>query len=241
MIPKIIHYVWLGNKNKPNFVNSCILSWKEKMPEYEIIEWNENNVDIDKLRKENRFFDECYKRNMYAYMSDYIRLLKLYEYGGIYFDTDVQVIKSLDKLIVNKKLVVAKESNNMYGSAVICVEKKNPVIKEMIKFYDKKIWEEPLFTTPHIVTYSINNFDNKKDITILDSKYFYPYYFDDYFTDKCITKNTYTIHWWSQSWTEKKFNIFLNTKHIKNPIKRKLIYFKKMCGYYYRKIRGMIE
>ena len=111
----------------------------------------------------------------------------------------------------------------------------------MIDFYENKIWEENLYTTPHIITDCINKAINKDAITILEPKYFYPYYFTEVFSEDCITDKTYTIHWWGKSWTEKKFNIFLNTKHIKNPINRKIVYFKKWLGYYYRKIKGMIK
>ena len=99
MIPKIIHYIWLGGKPKPNVVNICINSWREKLSDYEIIEWNEKNLKLDEISSKNKFFSECRKRKLWAYMADYLRLWILYQYGGIYIDTDMQIIRSLDSLL----------------------------------------------------------------------------------------------------------------------------------------------
>ncbi len=82
MIPKKIHYVWIGGA-KGNLENICINSWREKLPEYEIIEWNENNFDIEKEIKGKRFLEECYKQKLWAFISDYIRIKALYEYSFI--------------------------------------------------------------------------------------------------------------------------------------------------------------
>lgn len=234
MIPKVIHYVWLGKNDKPNFVNACIVSWKEKMPDYKIIEWNEDNIDIEKIRKENKFFNECYKRKMYAYMADYIRLKVLYENGGIYFDTDIQVLKRFDDLLENK-MVIGKEDKELISAGVIGVEQNNEMIKKALDFYNSEIWNCPIFTIPSILTLFIKEEDNVK---IFPEEYFYPFSYKEKFSINCITENTYTIHWWGASWTEKTYNAFLNTKHIKNPIKRKVLYFKKVLGCKYRGIKG---
>lgn len=241
MIPKKIHYVWFGNNKKSNFINSCILSWKEKMPDYEIIEWNEKNVDLEKLRRENRFFDECCRRKMYAYMADYVRLKVLYEHGGVYFDTDIQVVKSLDDLLKKQKFVIGLEKPNLCAAGVICAEKKHPLIKEVLAFYDNDIWDYHIFTIPAIITKCMNDYNFSDDVTVLEESYFYPFYFNEDFTFDCIKENTYTIHWWEASWTEKKYNIFLNTKHIKNPVLKQIICFKKLGGYYYKKIKRMLK
>ena len=233
MIPKKIHYIWLGEKSKSNFINSCIVTWKEHMPDYEIIEWNENNLDIEKLCNENRFFKECYKREMYAFMADYIRLKVLYENGGIYFDTDIQVLKSFDEFL-DKKFVIGFEKENLISAGVICAEPHNSTIKKILNFYDEEIWSKPIYVIPDIITYCIQ--DNIDEICIFPREYFYPFYYDEMFSISCIKKNTYTIHWWAASWHEKKYTVFLNTKHINNPIKRKLVYLKKIIGYYYRKL-----
>lgn len=92
-IPKKIHYCWFGKGEKPKIVKMCIESWREKLPEYEIKEWNEENFDISI----NNYVKQAYEAKKYAFVSDYVRLYALYIEGGIYMDTDVEVLKSLDE------------------------------------------------------------------------------------------------------------------------------------------------
>ena len=233
MIPKKIHYIWLGGKEKSNFINSCIVSWKKMMPDYEIIEWNENNLDIESIRKECRFFDECYKRKAYAYMSDYLRFKILYENGGIYFDTDVQVLKSFDNLL-NNNFIAANVRNKNVESAIIGCEKTFKLLERVLEIYKIEIFNIDIYTSPSILTKAIN--ESNEQIQLLPEKYLYPFYFDEIFRLNFINENTYTIHWWAKSWTDKKYNIFLNTKHIKNPLRKYFLILKKTIGYYKRKV-----
>ena len=100
-IPKIIHYVWVGNNEKPKDIKRCMETWKKHLKDYEIIEWNEKNFDIDS----NKFVKEAYEARKWAYVSDYIRAYAIYNYGGIYLDTDVLVVESLDSLLDNRAFV----------------------------------------------------------------------------------------------------------------------------------------
>lgn len=95
MIPKVIHYCWFGKKPKPKDVLNCIKSWKKYLPDYEIKEWNEDNYDVYKCQ----YMADAYKENKWAFVSDYCRLDVVYNYGGVYFDTDVEVIKSFNSLL----------------------------------------------------------------------------------------------------------------------------------------------
>ena len=95
MIPKIIHYCWVGNKSKPQSVLYCIESWKKFCPDYEIREWNESNYDFNK----NVYMKQAYEAKKWGFVPDYARLDIVYQYGGIYLDTDVELIKGLDKLL----------------------------------------------------------------------------------------------------------------------------------------------
>lgn len=100
-IPKVIHYCWFGKGEKSNLSEKCIQSWKEKLEGYEIIEWNEENFNINC----NKYVKEAYERKKYAFVSDYVRLYVLYNYGGIYLDTDVEVLKTFDQFLVNDSFV----------------------------------------------------------------------------------------------------------------------------------------
>lgn len=95
MIPKTIHLVWFGGKEYPNLVNNCIKSWTDVLPDYEIMRWDERSFDIE----QNAYVKEAYTAHKFAFVSDYVRLYALYNYGGIYLDTDVQVVQSLDRFL----------------------------------------------------------------------------------------------------------------------------------------------
>lgn len=95
MIPKIIHYCWFGRGPLPELAQKCIASWKKYLPDYEIKEWNEDNFDVNIIP----YTAEAYQAKKYAFVSDYARFWILYQYGGIYFDTDVEVIRPMDDII----------------------------------------------------------------------------------------------------------------------------------------------
>ena len=97
MIPRKIHYCWFGRGEKPRLAQKCIASWKKYCPDYEIIEWNEDNFDVNR----NAYTQMCYKEKKYAFLTDYLRLLIVEEQGGIYFDTDVEAVRSFDELLDN--------------------------------------------------------------------------------------------------------------------------------------------
>lgn len=136
MIPKKIHYVWVGGKEKPKDIKRCINSWKEKLKDYEIIEWNENNFDINS----NTFTKGAYKAKKWAYVSDYIRMYALYKEGGIYLDTDNLVLESLDKFLKDKAFVGFENKDYPYTAAFGC-EKGHPLVKKVLDYYEGREFE----------------------------------------------------------------------------------------------------
>ncbi len=134
MIPKIIHYCWFGGKPKPDCVVKCISTWRDKLPDYEIKEWNESNFN---LTESIGYVKEAYENKKWAFVTDYVRLKALYEFGGIYFDTDVEVFKSFDDLLDNKSFF-GFESNDYLCTAVIACEKYHPFIKKFMESYDSR-------------------------------------------------------------------------------------------------------
>ena len=131
MIPKIIHYVWLGHGEKSDKIKTCIESWKKFMPDWEIKEWNEENFDINY----NEFTKSSYEKKMYAFTSDVIRLYALYTEGGIYLDTDVLMYKSLEPFM-NEEGFTGFEDIDYPVTATMGAEKGNPIIKLMLDYYD---------------------------------------------------------------------------------------------------------
>ena len=237
MIEKKIHYVWFGG-DKPEKVLKCIESWKNILPEYEIIEWNEKNFDIEKEMKENKFFRECYKRKLWAFVSDYVRVKVLYEYGGIYLDTDMEIIKDITPLL-NTKLFLGYENDYTMSFGIVRTVAKNDIFKKFIEFYEEEIWHSPLHIVTGIFTKiltkkygDISNI-SKEEVVVYPREYFYPYNHDEEFKEECITPNTYAIHWWGKSWGKNPKVYFLKYKHL--PWWKK--YPKHMCkliNYYFK-------
>ncbi|MGL4998636.1 MAG: glycosyltransferase [Cetobacterium sp.] len=237
MIEKKIHYIWFGDK-KPEKVEKIIESWKKKLPDYEIIEWNEKNLDLEKEMKENTFFRETYSRKLWAFASDYIRVKILYEYGGIYLDTDMEILKSLDPLLENN-FFIGKENEKTISFGIAGTVPKHNFFKEMLEFYREEIWSSNLYIITGIASYICNKYSNELgDMKIYSQEYFYPYKQDEELTENHIKKDTYAIHHWEKSWGKNSAVYFLKYKHLKTPVKQiklgcKLINFhtKKILKY----------
>lgn len=225
MIEKKIHYVWVGDGKKPNIFYQCHGSWCENLKNYEIIEINEKNFDMEKHLKENRFFRECYERKLWAYVSDYMRVHYMYEHGGIYLDTDMEIIKDISPLLKDEtEFFLGYENEKFLSVGIFGCEKRSPFLADVIKFYEQEIWEKPLWTIPKIFTYIMekkygltnkreNELENRK-IKLYPKQYFYPYGLGEVFSQECIKEDTYGIHWWADSWTSLKARLFLESKHL---------------------------
>ena len=233
-IPQKIHYIWLGGQKKDKFLEACLLSWRLNHPNFEIIEWNEKNLDLEKISDECEFFAQCRKRKLWAFMADYLRIKILYENGGIYIDTDVQSIKPINDLLDNN-LILGYEMGNNINTGLIGATKHNKVIKNVLDFYKNEIMNIKEYTIPTIMGIVMKRM--KEEIKIFPRDYFSPYNYIGNFSDDCITNNTYCIHWYEGNWTDsKQVNLFLQTKHIKNPFIKNIVKVKKIIGYYKRKI-----
>lgn len=130
-IPKKIHYVWVGGKEKPKDIQRCMKTWKKFLKGYEIIEWNENNFDINS----HPFVKAAYEAKKWAFVSDYIRAYALYNYGGVYFDTDIIMVDSIDDLLENRAFV-GYEAPDYPFTAVFGAEKGHPFLKDILDSYD---------------------------------------------------------------------------------------------------------
>lgn len=232
MIPKKIHYIWLGGKTKPSLAIACINSWKRTLPDYEIIEWNEENLNLQKLCKESRFLDACVRLKLWAFASDWLRLYILYKEGGIYLDTDVEVLKSYNELLANI-MFIGLEKDNYIGTGVIGAEKDNQTIKKLLDFYENEIWNVDFINNPIIFRYL---YDRNPDIfvncKIYPRDYFSPYSPGQECRGVVETSNTFSIHWYSGNWNlSRKGYVFMNTKHIANPLKHCVQVIRKSIGY----------
>ena len=135
-IPKKIHYVWVGGKEKPKEIQMCMKTWEKHLGDYEIIEWNEDNFDINS----NKFVKAAYEQKKWAYVSDYIRAYAIYNEGGIYLDTDNIVVDNIDFLLENRAFV-GYENEEYPFTAAFGAEKGHPFVKDMLDLYDSMSFE----------------------------------------------------------------------------------------------------
>lgn len=210
MIPKKIHYCWFGRNEKPALAKKCIESWKKYCPDYEIIEWNEDNFDVDQYP----YLRWCYDNKKWAFLSDFARLLIIKENGGIYFDTDVEVLRNLDDLLYYAAFLGFENEQNVATGLGFGAEMNHPVVNGMINEYlalevDKN-GNYPMIVCPALNTKALLKMGLKLtgesqkigDIKIFSSEYFNPY--DDPTGKLNKTKNTYSVHWYSKSWVSKR-------------------------------------
>lgn len=225
MIPKRIFYVWGYGEKKSQIANICIENWRMMLPDYDIIEVNEKTpewFDFDYEYNNNLWFKTVYDLKMWAYVSDYIRCKVLYDYGGIYFDTDVTVYKDLSPLL-NDKMFIGNVRNNHPELAIIGAEKKHPYLADLLEFYKEKIWKSPAYIIVAVfmeilenkyqLRYSTKEICGNDQIKIYPPEYISPYHYGEEFSHNLITENTYTVHWENASWINKKNLFFLSNKH----------------------------
>lgn len=247
MIPKIIHYCWFGENQLSDKDKECISSWKKYLPDYEIIEWNESNFNVNC----NNYVREAYNSKKWAYVSDYARFKILYEYGGIYLDTDVELINSIQD-IVDKGNFLACESDNPKLVATglgFGFEKGNLFLKEILNDYEEDHFLSQQTTNSYTtvverITKILKNkgLKDTSEIICLDNIYIYPKEFFcplNYTTQQMnITQNTRSIHWYSGSWIPRNY-MNRNKKAIK--IRNKIPLCGSFMAFVYMKLTGIIE
>ena len=193
------------------------------MPDHHITEWNESNFPFEDEFRNCPFLEQCYKRQLWAFVSDYMRVYVLFHFGGIYLDTDMYIAKSTVSL-QDKGVFVGFETDDSVNLAIAGSVSHHPLWGKLLRFYREEIWNSELYTVPDITTSILLRDYNlllsgqtqvlQDAIHVYPHEYFYPYYYNEHFTPECISPNTYGIHWWSSSWKSKQAKVFLRTKHL---------------------------
>lgn len=207
MIPKKIHYCWFGGTPKPKSVLNCIESWKRVCPDYEIVEWNENNFDIQSIK----YCAEAYSCKKWAFVSDVVRVHALFAEGGIYMDTDVEAVRSFDDLL-HCPAFFGFEGTQWVATSTIGAEAGNPIIGRFVESYSKRPFIKDnasldLDTNVMVLTALLTSeygvvLNGKEQMHeffhLFPTDYFTPY---DYISGRIRkTEHTHTIHWFGQSW-----------------------------------------
>ena len=232
MIPKIIHYCWFGGNEKPKLAKKCIESWKKFCPDYEIVEWNEQNFDVNM----NAYTKMCYENKKFAFLTDYVRLFVVEKYGGIYFDTDVEVLCSFDDMLDNEAFFGFENSEYINTGVGFGAEKSNILVIQMLEEYAKLLDGKhgviscPELNTKALVKYGLRCEGTKQQLEhgeVYPIDYFNPY--DDTTGRIQKTKNTHSVHWFAKSWMGSK-------QKLRNKITRVLHrYFGTDCFRRFRK------
>ncbi|MEH7096678.1 glycosyltransferase family 32 protein [Neobacillus vireti] len=206
-IPKVIHYCWFGGKEKPDIVKKCINSWDRYLSDYKVLEWNESNFDINL----NTYVKEAYNLGKFAFVSDYVRVYALFNYGGIYLDTDVEIFKSFDNLLHHESFW-GFEQGNFIATSTIGAEKENKLIKLFLDSYSNQTFQNSDGSNNEITNVAIitkllegigfklnGQYQEIEGLGVLyPQTYFSPY---DYINCRnFITAESYSVHHFYKSW-----------------------------------------
>ncbi len=212
-IPRIIHYCWFGGNPLPELAQRCMASWRKYFPGWEIREWNEENFDVRAIE----YTSQAYDAKKYAFVSDYARFWILYRYGGIYFDTDVEVVRPFDGIVSAGPYIGCEVDANDVRDIMV-----NPglgvgavpgmkLYKEMMGHYENASFLKSdgscdltnvvARTTSMLIPHGLRSVPGIQDVAgmrVYPREYFNPY---DYYTGRVVsTVNTHSIHWYAQSW-----------------------------------------
>ena len=217
MIPKIIHYCWFGRNPLPESAVKCINSWRKHFPDYEIKEWNEDNFDVNIIP----YTKEAYEAKKYAFVSDYARMWILYHFGGLYFDTDVEVIKAMDDIVEKGPFMgIEVDANSEEYQQVnpglgLGVNLGLGLYKEILDYYaplhfkssDGSLNQVTIvkYTTNVLITNGLkqtNELQQVAGVWIYPRDFFNP--LDDNTGELNITENTRSIHWYTKTWLKKR-------------------------------------
>ena len=210
MIPKVIHYCWFGGNPPPESVKRCIKSWKEKCPNYKIIEWNESNFDVTS----HPFVKAAYEKKAWAFVSDYARLKVVYENGGFYLDTDVELLKTLDSLVGEKCYFGIQQEGFLVATGLgFGAEKNNTIIRDMLKEYDNVEYIDdarekiacPILNTKVLEKRGFvkrNCVQKIGEVTVFSPEYFDPK--SPWVNENLMSKKTVSVHHYDASWSKEE-------------------------------------
>ena len=206
-IPKIIHYCWFGGKPLPDDAKKCIATWKKYCPDYKIIEWNEKNFDLNS----NIYVREAFEAQKWAFVTDYVRLYVMYNYGGIYMDTDVELVDSLDNFLQDKAFS-GFESQKSIPTGIMACQQNFSLFGEFLGYYKDRHFVKngvvDTTTNVTIITKTCKKYGLKRNNTRQNIRGFVLYPKDVFCPKDCLTskvyktKNTVAIHHFSGSWLE---------------------------------------
>jgi mannosyltransferase OCH1-like enzyme len=210
MIPQRIHYCWFGKTPQSDLNRRCLDSWHKMLPDYQIKEWNETNIPLN-----NAYAQAAYAGGLWSKLSNHIRLHALYTEGGIYLDTDIEVLKNFAPLLRHKCFLgfqQAEEDVDWVNSAVLGAQSGHEFLKRGMELTQKLFAETgEFYRSPTVMTMLLREMGLReygrqeiKEVTVYPKEYFYPYPWYGEFSPDCITADTYCVHYWEASWRKQE-------------------------------------
>jgi mannosyltransferase OCH1-like enzyme len=226
MIPKTIHYCWFGKAPKSELNKRCIDSWRRVMPDYQIKEWNETNTPLDNLYSQG-----AYANKLWSKLSNLVRLQTLYNEGGIYLDTDVEVLKNFSPLLHHKCFLgfqMEEEQVDWVNNAILGAQPGHHFLRRCMnmtlnRFEDEgEFCRSPMVTTTVLKELGLGTYGLQElsEVMVYPAEYFYPYPWFGKFARDCIKENTYCVHYWEGTWLRKKNSRVLPPQRIIKRIVR---------------------
>lgn len=244
MIPKIIHYCWFGRGEMPKLMKKCLKSWKKYCSDWQIVRWDEDSFDVNSTL----WTRQAYEARKFAFVSDFVRLKALYEMGGVYLDTDVELVQPLEKFLEHEAFS-GFESENMVQTGVIGAQKGHPVIRAWLDYYQDKAYivdGKPIMVpnVSHITEHlRANGLEMNDKLQFINGMAVYP---QTWFCplsavsiERRITENTHVLHYFTSTWrTDKAKKDFARVKRHQRWWYRALEWLRYLPNRLARKILG---
>lgn len=244
MIPKIIHYCWFGRGELPRLMKKCLKSWKKFCPDWEVILWNEDNFDVNSTL----WTKQAYEAKKYAFVSDYVRLKALNEMGGVYLDTDVELVQSIDKFLSHEAFSGFEQSDTVQ-TGIIGAEANHPVIQSWLDYYTGRAYlvngQPEMAPNVSFITENMRarglKFDDSYQlidgIAIYPQTVFCP--LSAVSIEKKITADTCVLHYFTSTWrSDKAKKDFARVKRHQKKWYRALIWLRYLPNRILRKLLG---
>lgn len=244
MIPKIIHYCWFGRGKMPPLLKKCLRSWKKYCPDWKIIRWDEDSFDVNSTL----WTKQAYEAKKYAFVADYVRMKALYEMGGVYLDTDQELIKPLEPFMAHQAFL-GFMGGSYVSAGVIGAEREHPVMGEMLEHFHERAYlqSEGQDLTPNtnwmtdiLLKYGLvvnDRYQEVAGVAVYPQTYFCPT--SCLSVENCITDDTVSLHHWAMSWRTKESRRAMNrVKFHTTPFYRSLEWLRYLPNRIVRKVFG---